>query len=118
MRLHRLMTLVLLGTAACATPDREFEIRAINTHGEPVKCLVVVDRNWDQAREAAIHTDGVIKLPLGEEEVFQLTVKPYADADTVPTAETRARYKEATRFVGFDEPRVQLMVVTRDPEID
>ena len=115
-----LLSIILL--ASCSSV-REFEIRVIDKDQQPVKCLIVVDRQWPRSDEDPLYSDNVIDVEF-EREIISVRVWPVQlDEDSreilkVPEEGDPAPYFTKHRDLRLGDPRVQLFILSEDLEYD
>ena len=115
-----LLSAILL--ASCSSV-REFEIRVIDKDEQPVKALIVVDRQWPQASEDPLYSDNVIEVEF-ERQIVNVRVWPvqYDEGSgeilKVPQEGDPAPYFTKHRDLRIGDPRVQLFILAEDLEYD
>lgn len=109
--------LLLFVLMACGSiPTKTFEIRAIDTNGTPVKCLIVVDRKWPKPEEA-VFTDGEVTIPFRRNRmsVHVQWVRMRDGAPVVPSPDDVGRYHMVGRDLELTDPRVHLFILQENP---
>lgn len=105
--------------ASCGSiPTRDFEIRAVNTEGRKVPCLIVVDGKWPMKGETENFTDSSVTIAFRRPEMRVLVKPARVNAEgkivKTPGELDPAPYKTSARDVRFTDPKVQLFIVEDD----
>lgn len=113
-----ILLLACAALGACGSiPTRTFEIRAMDNSGQPIKCLIVVDRAYPKDSSDVHFTDGDVTVAFRKERMNVL-VHPARIVDgqvKVPESTEVGPYFPEGRDIRIDDPRVHLFILNRNP---
>ncbi|MBZ0153934.1 MAG: hypothetical protein K8J09_20605 [Planctomycetes bacterium] len=129
MTQKRLLLLPVLFTAACSGfPKKQFEFDAIDATENPRPALIVIDDDWEGAREKnqVVNVAGDDTLPLTIEfknSEIEVTVAPLlVEGDAVQRwpmsrkeATEHSGFKDETRRLRLNDPTRELFILPRKP---
>ena len=109
-------TLATLMVGACTSvPVKTFHVEAINTKGEPVKCMIVVEHRWPQPGDANKTYFTPAEVPIEfPKSVVHVQVKEARMVDgkpVKPKSDDRSKYKTRGRDIKMNFPSRLLLIL-------
>lgn len=112
--------LAALGAASCgSTPEKSFDVRAINFDGNSVPCLVVLDRDFKEALAAKRYTDCDMTLKFEKERVNVKLFPTRFDAQgkvVPPDPAAQSAYYPEMRELMLSDPHQHLFILRTNPD--
>ncbi len=106
--LRTFLAFAVLSLGACSTTVKTFRIEAINTDGDEVICLVVVEHKWPQpgGTDKVYFTPADVPIEFNR-DVVHVQVKParvFDGTPAIPKAQDVTDYKKRGRDIRVDYP--------------